>query len=57
MTIRMSPETILDKILRALGKERKIVISKEAERIYKEKGPYVQIQAKREEFFKALSRK
>lgn len=57
MTIRIPPENILDKIIKIFGKERKIIIPDNTENIYKEKGPYVQIKAKREGFFKALFRK
>ena len=57
MTIKIPPENILDRILRFLGKERKIIVPEEADQIYKELGPYVQIKGKRESFFKALLRK
>ena len=57
MTIRTPPENILDKILKAFGKERKIIIPEGTDKITKEKGPYIQIKAKREGFFKALFRK
>lgn len=57
MTIRIPPENILDKILNLLGKERKIIVPEGTDRVYADKGPYVQIQAKREGFFKALFRK
>ena len=57
MTIRMPPENIFDKILKIMGKERKVIIPEETGEIYKEKGLYVQIKAKREGFFKALFRK
>jgi len=57
MTIRIPPENILDKILKLFGKERNVNISDETNEIYEEKGPYVQIQGKREGFFKALFRK
>lgn len=57
MTVRIPPENLLDKILNILGKERKVIIPKEAGKIYKEKGPYVQIKSKRESFFSALLRK
>lgn len=57
MTVRIPPENLLDKILNILGKERKIIIPQEAGKIYKEKGPYVQIKGKRESFFRALLRK
>ena len=57
MTVRIPPENLLDKILNILGKERKVIIPKEVGKIYKEKGPYVQIKGKRESFFRALLRK
>ncbi len=56
MTIRTPPENILDKLLKLMGKERQIIIPKETDEIYKDKGPYVQIKAKRESFWKALTR-
>ncbi len=48
MTIRTPPENILDKILKLVGKERQLIIPEETDEIYKDKGPYVQIKAKRE---------
>ena len=57
MTIKIPQENILDKILKLMGREREIIIPKEANQIYKDKGPYVQIAAKRESFFRALFRK
>jgi hypothetical protein len=57
MTIRKPPENILDKILKLLGKERKVIIPGQAGNTYREIGPYVQIRGKRESFFKALLRK
>jgi len=57
MTIKIPSANIFDKILKILGKERKIIIPEDANEIYKEKGPYVQMQAEREGFFKALFRK
>ncbi len=56
MTIRKQPENIQDKILKLLGKERKILIPEKADEIYRDKGPYVNIKAKRENFWKALMR-
>jgi hypothetical protein len=56
MTIRIPPENIFDRILRRLGKERQILIPQEAVRICNEVGSYVQIKAKRENFFSALLR-
>ena len=57
MTIRIPPENFLDKVLKLLGKERQVIMPEEAGKIYEEKGPYAQIKAKREGFFKALFRK
>ena len=57
MTIKIPPENLLDKVLKLFGKERQVIIPEEAGKIYKEKGPYVQIKAKREGFFKALFRR
>ena len=57
MTIRISPKNFLDKILKLFGKERQVIMPAEAGKLYEEKGPYVQIKAKREGFFKALFRK
>jgi len=57
MTIRIPPENFLDKVLKLLGKERQAIMPEEAGKIYEEKGPYVQIKAKREGFFKALLRR
>ena len=56
MTIKIPPENILDKILKLLGKERKVIVPEKADKIYQEKGPYVQIKARRESFWKALFR-
>ncbi len=57
MTIKISPENLLDKVLKLFGKERQVIMPEEAGKIYKDKGLYVQIKAKREGFFKALFRK
>ncbi len=57
MTIRISPENFLDKVLKLFGKERRVIMPAEAGKLYEEKGPYVQIKAKREGFFKALFRR
>ena len=57
MTVRIPPENILDKILKLLNKERKIIIPGEVGKAYREIGPYVQIKGKRENFFKAILRK
>jgi len=57
MTIRIPPENLLDKVLKLFGKKRQVIMPEEAGKIYEDKGPYVQIKAKREGFFKALFRK
>lgn len=57
MTIKIPPENFLDKVLELFGKKRQIIMPAEAGKIYGEKGPYVQIKAKREGFFKALFRR
>ncbi len=57
MTIRVPPENLLDKVLKLLGKERRVIMPEEAGKIYEDKGPYVQIRVKREGFFRALFRK
>ena len=57
MTIKIPPENILDKILKLCGKEREVIIPEEAEKVYRDIGPYVQIKGKRENFFKTLFRK
>ncbi len=57
MTIRISPENFLDKVLKLFGKERRVIMPAEAGKLYEEKGPYVQIKAKREGFFEALFRR
>jgi len=57
MTIKIPPKNISDKILKIFGKERKIIIPSEADKLYHKFGLYVQIKAKRENFFKALFRK
>ena len=57
MTIKLPPENIFDTILKALGKERKVIVPDGIDEIYKEKGPYVQIKTRREGFLKALFRK
>jgi hypothetical protein len=57
MTIKIPPEKFLDKILKLFGRERKVIMPAGAEDIYKDKGPYVQIKAVREGFFKTLFRR
>jgi hypothetical protein len=57
MTIKIPPENLLDKLIKLFGKERQIIMPAETEKIYSDKGHYVQIKAKREGFFKALFRR
>jgi len=57
MTIRTPPENFLDKVLKLFGKERRIIMPAEVGKIYDEKGPYAQIKARREGFFKTLFRR
>ncbi len=57
MTVRIPPENILDKILKIFGKERKVIVPEGTDKVYAEKGPYAQVQAKREGFLKVLFRK
>lgn len=56
MTIRIPPETVFDKILRLLGKERQVVIPQAAVRRCNELGPYAEVTARRESFITALFR-
>jgi hypothetical protein len=53
MTIRIPDPTIGDKILKLLGKKRGIILPVEP---YKKFGPYAYINAKKENFWKALFR-
>ena len=57
MTMRIPPENIFDKILKIFGKERRVVTPDGTDAVYKKLGPYVQVKAGREGFFKALFRK
>ena len=54
MTIRIPNDNILDKILKLFGKKREFIFPEETDKIYKNYGPYVQIKASKENFFKAL---
>ncbi len=54
MTIKIPHKNFLDKILKLFRKERKIIIPEDSEKIYQNRGPYVQIRGKRESFFKTL---
>jgi hypothetical protein len=54
MTIKIPKKNIFDKILNMLGKERKIVISRDVKETYDRFGPYVQQKVKKESFVKAL---
>ena len=51
MTVRIPSRTLGDRILGVLGKKRAVFIPGD---VYREHGPYVYAQAKREGFFKAL---
>ena len=53
MTIRIPEETTTDKILAAIGKKRALWIPPD---VYKRFGPYVIIQARKESFWRALTR-
>ena len=57
MTIRIPSENLLDKVIKLFGKEKQVIMPEEAGKIYEDKGPYVQIKAKREGMFKALFRR
>jgi hypothetical protein len=56
MTIRVPQENIFDKILKKLGKKRRIILPENIDKIYEKYGPYTQICAKKERFIKALLR-
>jgi hypothetical protein len=57
MTIRVPPENIWDRILKKLGKERRVHLPENSAAVYQDLGPYVQIKGKRESFLKALFRR
>ena len=54
MTIRFPQKNILDKILAVFGKKKEIIFLKDADKIYSTFGPYVNIKAKKESFWKVL---
>jgi hypothetical protein len=54
VTIKIPADNILDRILKYFGKKRGVILPPEANKIYKKTGPYVQIKARKENFFKAL---
>ena len=56
MTIKTPPDNILDKILKIMGKERRIVMPEDIGQTEKKLGPYVTVKAKKESFWKALFR-
>jgi len=53
MTFRIPQETFADKILSMIGKKRALWIPKDA---YRQFGPYVIMQARKESFWRALLR-
>jgi hypothetical protein len=56
MTIKIPPKNILDKILNFFGKKREMIVPEEIDKIYEKYGPYVQVQAKEENFLWTLFR-
>ena len=57
MALKKTEESITDKILRCLGKERQWIVAAEAVRFYNEVSPYARIEGVRESFLSALLRK
>jgi hypothetical protein len=57
MTVRIPQKNILDKVLKLFEKKREVILPEESGEIYISKGPYVQIQARREGSWKALLKK
>ena len=57
MTIRLPPDNLLDRILAIFGKKRKIIMPENINQIEKHLGPYANIKARKEGFFKALFRR
>jgi hypothetical protein len=53
MTIRIPKETLGDKVLKALGRKRGVLIPSE---LYKEFGPYAYATARKQSFLRALFR-
>ena len=56
MTIRVPEKNILDRILALFGKTRQIRAAG-ADDAYRDHGPYVQVKARREGFWKAIFKK
>ncbi|MCD4742894.1 MAG: hypothetical protein K8R67_10515 [Desulfobacteraceae bacterium] len=56
MTIKTPPDNILDKILKIIGKERRIIIPEDIGQIEEKFGPHVTTKVKKESFWKALFR-
>jgi hypothetical protein len=57
MTIRIPPENFLDKLLKLLGKERKVIAPDGIGKIFEKMGPFVQVKLKRQSWIKAMFRK
>jgi len=57
MTIRLPKKYLLDKILKIFGRGRKNIIPRDAEKIYQDFGPYIQLKSKKESFLRAIFRK
>jgi len=57
MTIRVPQEDFFDKILKKLGKKRRIIFPENIDKIYEKYGPYTQVRAKKESILRALLRK
>jgi len=57
MELQTPKESITDKILRCLGKERQWIVAADAVRFYNEISPYARIEGVRESFLSALLRR
>ncbi|MFH0926266.1 MAG: hypothetical protein V1872_11685 [bacterium] len=57
MTIKATPDNILDKILKLFGKEREVIPPENADSIYKKHGQYAYIKGEKESLWKALFRR
>jgi len=56
MTIKIPPDNVLDKILKIIGKKRKLIIPEETGQIDKQLGPHVTTKARKEPLWKTLFR-
>jgi hypothetical protein len=56
VTIRIPTENFFDKILKIFGKKRRVVLPDNIGDIYKDFGPHVYIQAKKEPILRAIMR-